>query len=285
MAQKRYDFTTQLKSVLSLAELRPTWVRLGTPVTIHTRHRDWPPLSPCHPGKEGAHNGNGRRGRGVGRDLSHLSNISVSSLLLLFLGLFIFNLSVVNLENLLVFFFVISIVILPLLFSSNYIFLLFVPILNIVPLSGILPLLLLFHLLKMFSILLSNFALKTGLLLTPLFSSILIVLLFLLDGRTPNFSFFINFLMAMFTFLLIFFISNLPHVCLSVLTILIIYLFPSLVLRHSFILLFLLHALSGTPSLLISKTAPLSLPLCTICVIILFNLLLMSLLKIISSLS
>ena len=39
MAQKRYDFTTQLKTVLCLAVLRPTWVRLGTPVTIHTRQR------------------------------------------------------------------------------------------------------------------------------------------------------------------------------------------------------------------------------------------------------
>ena len=39
MAQKRNDFTTQLKLVLSLAELRSTWVRLRTPVTIHTRQR------------------------------------------------------------------------------------------------------------------------------------------------------------------------------------------------------------------------------------------------------
>ena len=75
MAQKRNDFTTQLKLVLSLAELRSTWVRLRTPVTIHTRQRLASSESlpsgegrVIYEGVGGAHNENGRRGRGVRRD-------------------------------------------------------------------------------------------------------------------------------------------------------------------------------------------------------------------------
>ena len=70
----------QLKPVLSLAELYP---RLGTPVTIHTRQRlassESLPFGEgrvIYEGVGGAHNGNGRRGRGRPELIIH-SNLPI----------------------------------------------------------------------------------------------------------------------------------------------------------------------------------------------------------------
>ena len=80
MIQKRSNFTMQLKPVLSLAELYP---RLGTPVTIHTRQRlassESLPFGEgrvIYEGVGGAHNGNGRRGRGRPELIIH-SNLPI----------------------------------------------------------------------------------------------------------------------------------------------------------------------------------------------------------------
>ena len=138
----------------------------------------------------------------------HLLDTLAFSLLLIFLGLFTFNLFVVNLGKFLVFFSAITIILL-LLFFLNYISLSFVLILNTVPLAGILLLLLLFPLLKMFNSLHLNYAHSSY------YSS-------LLQFHCPTrFShrknaklIFIKFFSTMCTFLQIFFISSLPLVCL-----------------------------------------------------------------------